>query len=214
VKVLDSASMRKAEDQAVSRGVSRLLMMENAGRALAENVCELFDASLKPSVLVVAGTGNNGGDGAAAARHLSGRAHVSLILLGGRAKVRAEDAVAQWDMISTFDDIRINEVAAAQDLSGLKALFDSSDVILDAVFGTGVKGAVGEPHATAISMINASKALKVAVDIPSGLDPDTGEDHGLVVRADLTVTLHAAKPGLLKRPDVVGRLVVEEIGIP
>jgi hydroxyethylthiazole kinase-like uncharacterized protein yjeF len=214
VRVLDSSSMKNAEEEAAARGVSRLLMMESAGRALAEVVCSLVDASLKPSVLVVAGTGNNGGDGAAAARHLDRRTSVTLILLGGHAKVRAEEAALQWKIISAVDGIRVIEASTSDDLYSLKPLFDSSHVIVDAIFGTGVKDRVGEPQATAIGMINSSKALKVAVDIPSGLDPDTGEDHGLVVRADVTVALHAAKPGLLKRPDVVGRLVVEEIGMP
>jgi len=205
--------MRRAEEEAVARGVSRLLMMENAGRALSEIVCGLFDESLKPSILVVAGTGNNGGDGAAAARHLQNHAEVTVVLLGRRARVKAEEAALQWRVLSAMSGVKVFEAFAPTDLDGVKPLFDSSDVILDAIFGTGVKGAVGEPQATAISMINGSRALRVAVDVPSGLDPDTGEDHGLVVKADVTVTLHAAKPGLLKRPDAVGRLIVQEIGI-
>jgi hydroxyethylthiazole kinase-like uncharacterized protein yjeF len=214
VKALDSSSMRSAEEDAVARGISRLLMMENAGRALAGVVERFFDASLRPSVLVVAGTGNNGGDGAAAARHLHGRASVTVVILGGVGRVKAEEAALQWRVLSAMSDVRLLEAFTPDDLLGLKPVFDSSQVILDAIFGTGVKDNIGEPQASAIKMINSSTALRVAVDVPSGLDPDTGSDHGLVVKADITVTLHAPKPGLLNRPDVVGRLLVEEIGIP
>jgi NAD(P)H-hydrate epimerase len=206
--------MKRAEERAAASGVSRLLMMENAGKALAHVIGSLYDLRLKPAVLVVAGTGNNGGDGAAAGRHLHDRASVTAILLGEMGKVRAEEAAAQWRVLSTMADVRVIEVRTASELRLLEALFQSSQVIIDAIFGTGVKGDLGEPHASAIMMINGARALRVAVDVPSGLDPDTGEDHGLVVKADVTVTLHAPKPGLIERPDVVGRLLVEEIGIP
>jgi hydroxyethylthiazole kinase-like uncharacterized protein yjeF len=214
VKTLDTKSMRREEERSAAGGVSRLLMMENAGRALAEVVGSLYDLRLKPSVLVVAGTGNNGGDGAAAARHLHDRASVTIILLGERARVKAEEAALQWRVLSTMDDVRVIEASTASDLGPLEHVFLSSQVVIDAIFGTGIRGEVGEPHASAIKMMNSAMALRLAVDVPSGLDPDTGEDHGLFVKADITVTLHAPKPGLLKRPDAVGRLLVEEIGIP
>ena len=73
---------------------------------------------------------------------------------------------------------------------------------------------VGDSVASRIWLIGTSRALRIAVDVPSGLDPDTGEDHGLAVKADITIALHAAKPGLLIRKDIVGKLLVEEIGIP
>jgi hydroxyethylthiazole kinase-like uncharacterized protein yjeF len=214
VRVLDTPSMRREEERAAASGISRLLMMENAGRALAEVVGRLYDLRLKPAVLVVAGTGNNGGDGAAAARHLHDRASVTVVLLGERGRVKAEEAAHQWRVLSKMNDVRVIEASTRADLGPLEPIFLSSQVIIDAIFGTGVKGDVGEPHASAIRMMNSARSLRVAVDVPSGLDPDTGEDHGLVVRADLTVTLHAPKPGLLRRPDTVGRLLVEEIGIP
>ena len=214
MKALDTPSMRKAEERAVSSGISRLLMMESAGKALAQAVGSLYDLSLKPSVLVVAGTGNNGGDGAAAGRHLHDKASVTVILLGEIRRVRAEEAAVQWQVLSAMVDVRMIEVGTPAELRLLEPLFRSSQVIIDAIFGTGLKGEVGEPHASAIKMINDARALRVAVDVPSGLDPDTGKDRGLVVRADVTVTLHAPKPGLFERPDVVGRLLVEEIGIP
>jgi NAD(P)H-hydrate epimerase len=214
VKALDTQAIRKAEESAAARGVSRLLMMESAGKALAQAVANLYDLRLKPTVLVVAGTGNNGGDGAAAGRHLHERASVTVILLGDRSRVRTEEAALQWRVLSTMNDVRVIQAVSAEEVRLLEPYFRSSHVIIDAIFGTGVKGEVGEPHASAIEMINDASALRLAVDVPSGLDPDTGEDHGLVVKADVTVTLHAPKPGLLMRPDVVGKVFVEEIGLP
>ena len=213
-KTVDTAGMRKAEDDASAAGISKLLMMENAGRAVAAVVSRLFDPSLKPSVLIVAGTGNNGGDGAAAARHLDGKATLTVVLLGRRESVKTEEASLQWRVLASMKGVRALEVVWKSDMRGARPFFASSSVIIDAILGTGVRGTIGEPHASAIRMINESKSLRVAVDIPSGLDPDTGEDHGLVVKADVTVTLHAAKPGTLKRSDVVGKLLVEGIGIP
>jgi NAD(P)H-hydrate epimerase len=206
--------MKEAEDAAQASGISKLLLMENAGSAVARTVSALCDLGLRSSVLVVCGAGNNGGDGAAAARHLHGRASITVLLLGGIEKVRTEEASLQWKVLSAMADLKVIEVRERAMLVSLKPLFDSAQVVIDAIFGTGVKGKVGEPQATAIEMINRSKALRISIDIPSGLDPDTGEDHGLVVAADVTVTLHATKPGLLRRPDVAGRVVVEEIGIP
>ena len=214
MNVLDTQSMKRAEDAAVAHGVSRLMMMENAGKAVAQIVGDLFDPSLRPAVLVVAGTGNNGGDGAAAARHLYGKALVSVLLLGGMSKVRAEEAAQQWRVLATMKDIPMFEASTHDEVIARKGLFDRSNVIIDAIFGTGVREGIRDPQASAIELINSAKALCIAVDIPSGLDPDSGEDHGLVVDADMTVTLHAVKPGLLKRPDVAGSIIVAGIGIP
>ncbi len=213
MRVLDATEMRKAEDSAASAGVSKLLMMEAAGAAIARVVRALYDPRLKPSVLVVAGPGNNGGDGACAARHLQMDADVTVILLAGRERVKTDEANSEWKALSACPQVRVFEAGDARTVVTLQHFF-SADVVIDAVFGTGVRGSIGEPYSTAISLLNESKGLRMAVDIPSGLDPDTGTDSGLVVRADVTVTLHAAKPGLLKRADVVGKLLIEEIGLP
>jgi len=214
VKALDTQAIRKAEEGGAAIGVSRLLMMESAGKALAKAVGRFYDLRLRPAVLVVAGTGNNGGDGAAAARHLHESASVTVIILGDRSRVKAEEASLQWRILSSMSDVRVVQALTADEVRLLAPYFRASQVILDAIFGTGVKGDVSEPQASAIELINEARALRLAVDVPSGLDPDTGEDRGLVVKADVTVTLHSPKPGLLKRPDVVGSLLVEEIGIP
>jgi hydroxyethylthiazole kinase-like uncharacterized protein yjeF len=141
---------------------------------------------------------------------------VKILLLGRAKDLRTDEARRNWQILkeSGFD---AEEVTDSSDLTAAQAVFNDSDVILDAIFGTGVKGTIREPEATAVDLVNAAKlkAFVVAVDIPSGLDPTTGEAEQ-AVRADLTVTFHNAKKGLLKEvaADYVGELVVADIGIP
>jgi NAD(P)H-hydrate epimerase len=92
-------------------------------------------------------------------------------------------------------------------------MINAADIIIDGIFGTGIKGTIKEPHSSMIDAINRSKAYKVAVDVPSGLDPDTGEVHDKCVKADATITFHRMKKGLLKKR-VCGKIIVEPIGIP
>jgi len=205
--------MQEIEERAEKSGFSRLLMMENAGRAVAEVVSELFDPIFYPNILAVCGTGNNGGDGAASARQLQPKAKINVILLGKLDKVKTEEAKLQWKLIKD-SQIKVYEVSEADELGQLSKLFDNADVILDGIFGTGIRPPLGEPFSSAIKLINKSRGLKVAIDLPSGLDPDSGNDAGLAVHADVTVALHALKPGLLRRTDLTGYVVVKSIGIP
>jgi NAD(P)H-hydrate epimerase len=211
-RTITASEMKEIEERAHSLGYSRTLMMENAGRALADEVCKLFRPIGDLKILVLCGTGNNGGDGAVAARHLAIRGYeVKVVRFGTMEKVRTEEAKTMWKALSLMK-VEVLETEVVDE--GLKNEVLNSDVILDAMLGTGVKGEVREPFASAIDAVNKSKALVVAVDIPSGLDPDTGVCGSKVVKADVTVTFHAAKPGLLTREDLVGKLIVAEIGIP
>jgi NAD(P)H-hydrate epimerase len=99
-------------------------------------------------------------------------------------------------------------------MDSLKQALSEADIVVDAIFGTGIKGELKDPHASVIGAINRSKAFKFAVDVPSGLDPLTGEVCGRAVKANATVTFHRAKKGLFPREDLVGELVVVNIGIP
>ncbi|MDG6939310.1 MAG: NAD(P)H-hydrate epimerase [Nitrososphaerota archaeon] len=209
---MDAASMREEERKAEEAGYSRLLMMENAGRAVADAVLEVYDGAFEPRVLAVCGTGNNGGDCVAAARHLSPVARVDAILLGDEAKT--EEARYQWSVARKAGGLTVHRAADAASVRRLGRLFSSADVILDGVLGTGIGGRVRDPAATAIRLTNDSAALVVALDVPSGLDPDTGRDSGVVVRAGITVTFHAPKPGLAARRDACGKVLVRGIGLP
>ncbi len=214
MNVITTEEMKKVEKEYHNLGYSRTLMMENAGRAVADEIGKRIDPLKDVRIVVLCGTGNNGGDGASAARHLALRGYnVEVFLLGEMDKVRTEEARTMWKALSLMN-IRVLEVLRKEDLMKYEEEIENADVIVEAMLGTGVKGEVREPIATAIDVVNRSKGLVIAVDLPSGLNPDTGEIVGKVVRADLTITFHAAKPGLLSNKDVVGELVVKEIGIP
>lgn len=197
--------MKKIEEWAAGLGFNTTLMMENAGRAVYEAISERFDSRAGVSVCVLCGTGNNGGDALAAARHLALNGYnVKVYLVGGQ--VKGNDPAL---MLRLLEHLIMPEAR-----SPTPEELAQCDVIVDGIFGTGIKGEVKEPFAGAIRAINSSKAFVVAVDVPSGVDPDTGEAAGLAVTADLTVTIHDAKPGLLKAKQYVGTLLIKEIGIP
>ncbi|KYH36623.1 MAG: carbohydrate kinase [Candidatus Bathyarchaeota archaeon B23] len=206
---LTSREMRAVEMNAEYLGISRLQMMENAGRAVAEAVKRRFSADSR--ILVVCGLGGNGGDGLAAARHLASQGYrVEVILLGDPSWVRVEETRRNWEAVEAMEmsiDLRVVRDSAEIELPEV-------DVVVDALVGTGVRGALKPPYREMVEAMNASKAFKVAVDVPSGLEADTGRAEGAAVRADLTVTLHKPKRGFERAGRYLGELIVETIGIP
>lgn len=206
--------MRVVEERAERLGVSRLLLMENAGKAVADFIAKMDPAGMK--VVVVSGTGNNGGDGFVVARHMAAyEALVKVFLLGSDEDVRTEEALRNLKIIKEMKrSVKLFRLSDEAFMEKLKLALSEADVIIDAIFGTGIKGQLKEPHASVIDMINSSKAFKLAVDVPSGLDPFTGDVCGRAVMADATVTFHRVKKGLLDRVDLVGELLVANIGIP
>ena len=199
-------------------GLAPLQLMENAGANIATEIKKRFEdngssAEKVVKVTVVAGKGNNGGDAFAAARHLHGF-DVKILLIGRSHDLRTEETKRNWRILKE-SGYKIEEIADSSELKARANLLNASDVIIDAIFGTGITGNIREPEATAIDLINVAKpqTLVVAIDIPSGLDPNTGEAEK-AVRANLTVTFHKAKRGLLKKGEYVGELVVADIGIP
>ncbi len=202
--------MRRAEEEAASRGLGVEALMENAGRAVASVVDERYRPEGVRRVMVVCGTGNNGGDGFVAARYLKKKGwNVLVILLGGPFAIKTEEARKNWERVEPM----VVSVGDEESLKKHRKYFERSDVIIDAILGTGVHGELREPAATAVRMINDSGAAKVAVDVPSGLDPLTGDASGTTVRADLTVALHRAKTGLRGKDEYTGDVVVAPIGI-
>jgi hydroxyethylthiazole kinase-like uncharacterized protein yjeF len=202
--------MREAEARARSYGLDEAALMENAGRAVARIVEERYAGARK--LLVVCGLGNNGGDGLVAARHLGGRWQVRVLLLGRAAGMRTREASENWGRLGPpVEKIEVQDRPA---LLAHSDWFAWAEVILDSILGTGVRGGeVREPVATAVNLINASEAAKVAVDIPSGLDPLSGEAGSTTVRADITVTLHRPKIGLRGKHEYTGELIAVPIGI-
>lgn len=178
-------------------GLSRLQLMENAGRAIAEEIVSRFDGG---KISVFAGPGNNGGDAFVAVRFLKDF-DVDIILAGD---VKSEIARRNLEILKK----------AGYSISMWYESFpEEPDIVIDALLGTGFRGKLREPYRTIVENINKIKAFKLAVDVPTGLNADNGE-YEVAVESDLTVTFHKPKPGLVKAKEVVGELVVKDIGIP
>jgi NAD(P)H-hydrate epimerase len=194
-------------------GVSRRILMENAGAQVASAVAERVKDLGSKRVVVLAGSGNNGGDALVAARHLAAIAgDVHVVLISRTGEPRTEEARSAWEAVRRMAfSVRCHVVSGDEVPEEVRALIASADVIVDGIFGTGLRGPVGRPYSTVFSLVNSSKALVFAVDVPSGINPDTG-DYTERVRADCTICLHAAKPFV----DLVdaGVVSVRPIGAP
>ena len=214
MKPITSDQMYRIEENGESvLGMRRFLMMENAGHGVADFVAHKFKNLKNKRIVTVCGTGNNGGDGFVASRHLAGYgAKMTVILLGGPSDLRSEEARLNWGIIEKMDSI---EIIFGKELTDeVKTRIARAHIILDSIFGTGIKGEIREPYTSAIDAINKSKAYVLAVDIPSGFDPNTGQIHEKCVRADATITFHRPKVGLAKGKKYTGPVHVELIGIP
>jgi len=212
VQTISADKMRLVEEKAHRMGVLRVFMMENAGSGVGDYVISKFKKLNKRRMVVLAGTGNNGGDAFVAARHLAYHgAKITVILLGSPMDLKTEEARINWSILEKMNSIDL--VFTMEASKEIKKIIKNADIIIDGIFGTGIKGKINEPHSSIIDAINGSKAYKVAVDVPSGLDPDTGKIHDKCVKADATVTFHRMKKGLSKK-GICGKIVVEPIGIP
>jgi len=202
--------MMQIEENGHQMGFLRKFMMENAGAAATKKLVEKIGGVKSKNVLVFAGLGNNGGDGLVIARHLAGYgSSVTIFLLGESDNIRSEECSWNWNLLEKMESVKL--------LTGrnLDVLNDSEfDIIIDGILGTGISGEIREPQASAITFINKSNAFKLAVDVPSGIDPDTGNKNSPHVVADITVTFHRMKVGMPKAKDVCGEIFVEKIGIP
>lgn len=189
--------------------------MENAGRSCAEIVLQRFSDHAAGGVTIVCGRGNNGGDGFVIARHLSiAGVEVRTFLIGESARLTG-DALANFRMAEACG-ISIESIGATSGFEHLKRALSESGCIVDAILGTGFSGGVRPPIDEIIDLINDSKNPVLAVDVPSGLDCQAGKASSATVRAELTVTFVAPKPGLLmeeSRP-YVGELQISHIGLP
>jgi NAD(P)H-hydrate epimerase len=200
----DAGEQRALDEWAIGeRGISRLELMERAGSGLANAVAGM---SAGGRIAIVCGKGNNAGDGFVCARVLRERGHdVQVLLLGAPDELRG-DAQANWERLPG---------EAGEPFEALR--LEGCSVVVDAILGTGFSGEAREPAAAAIAAINAVRGARiVACDVPSGVDASTGEVHGPAVKADVTVTFHAAKPGLWIAPGKAhaGEVIVVDIGIP
>ncbi|WP_254544341.1 NAD(P)H-hydrate dehydratase [Halomarina pelagica] len=200
--MISSDRMAAVDENAEALGVPRKQLMESSGNAVARRVRDLVDPGA--SVAVVAGRGNNGGDAFVAARFLDGY-DVTVHLLGRAGTIATDIARENWDALRECEyDAR--EVRDSRNLD-----LGTPDLVVDAMLGTGVTGEPREPERSAVEAVNATDAVVLAVDVPSGVDADTGEAAGVAVEADHVVTFHDRKPGL---DALDADVTVADIGIP
>jgi NAD(P)H-hydrate epimerase len=212
--LVTAEQMRELDRQTIHEfGVPSLTLMERAGAAVVEALIQRFPRHAKKGVLIVAGKGNNGGDGFVVARLLKKkRIPCEVSLLARRDEVSPDSAHNLRSFLKLKG--KVTEVSAGN-LAALSERCAKSGLIVDAVFGTGMKNEIRGVFADAIAAMNAAGAPIVAVDIPSGLDSDRGTPLGAAIQAEMTVSLGYAKVGEVIYPgvDYVGELVVADIGI-
>jgi len=204
--------MMQIEENGHQMGFLRKFMMENAGAAAAKRIEEKYPIDcLKEGILVFAGLGNNGGDGLVIARHLAGYGlNVTVFLLGKPDNIRSEECSWNWSLLEKMKSVKLLTGGNLEDLNNLEF-----SIIVDGILGTGIAGEIREPHASVIEFINEKIWTGVvAVDVPSGLNPNTGEANKRCVNANMTVTFHRMKIGMPKAKDMCGKIFVEKIGIP
>jgi len=228
MRVVTAQEMRELDKRATEKyGIPSILLMENAGRAVFDAAVELLEDVESCSIVVVAGPGNNGGDGFVAARHLhNAGAFVKIFYFGDRESAKG-DALANIEIAEKMG----LEIDSSRDLDALDAALRNCNLIIDALLGTGAKGELRPEMAAVIGRMNKhhvrGRVPLIAVDIPSGLDADTGQPLGPgispghvmeeAVMADVTVTFVCPKLGLIVDAGAItytGEIVVADIGIP
>ena len=176
-------------------GIPSLALMENAGRGVAQEIYKKLKNQRRASVVIVCGTGNNGGDGFVAARYLYNWGFKPRIYLIGKPSQLKPDALTNYRVAQ-------NLKLAVKPINGLSLIFkksiQSADLIVDAIFWVGLTRTIQEPYYSIIQSINAQKAYIIAVDIPSGLDGTTGKIYDICIKANMTVTISYPKKGFFK----------------
>ncbi|MBN2230480.1 MAG: NAD(P)H-hydrate dehydratase [Candidatus Thorarchaeota archaeon] len=205
--------MRSLELNSKYLGVSHSLLMQIAGREVARVITENEKVDNK-SIVILSGLGGNGGDGIVAARYLDEvGAKVQVFLLGHEKAISNEDTLMNWMILKNLKRISISSLQTESDVKSCKAI-GSAEILVDGLMGFGLRSKLREPLLTAVKVINKSKAIKYSIDVPTGINSDSGVVHGDAVRADHTISLHATKVGLIHAPEYSGRNHVVTIGIP
>jgi NAD(P)H-hydrate epimerase len=220
---MSAEAMTGADRRAQAVGIPEDRLMEHAGAAVAAAVRALavdLDRWGHGPVVILCGPGNNGGDGFVAARRLAhAGAEVVVVLVASESRPRGATAARNWDRIARDPQIRIVHTPVAREVGILGHGIDKASVVVDALLGTGVSGVLREPVRSAVEVIQRAAAdgiPVVAVDTPTAVDLSSGEPSDPAVRADLTVTFHRPKTGLLTRRGAAhaGKVLVAPIGIP
>jgi NAD(P)H-hydrate epimerase len=216
MKVLTSLQMKEIDRKTIEEiGIPGPVLMENAGLRIVDAIRSRFPVYEDEKIVIIAGKGNNGGDGLVVARHLFNQGCApTVLLLAAREDVKGDAALNL--RIAEKIGVKINEVQSLSDWRAQRVILARATLVIDAIFGTGLVKAAEGLYAVAIEDINRLKATKVSIDIPSGLSSDSYSLIGPCVKADLTVTLAAPKIAHVFPPaeEYVGELIVADISIP
>ncbi|MBU5592571.1 NAD(P)H-hydrate dehydratase [Clostridium sp. MSJ-4] len=188
-----------------------IVLMENAALRVIKNL----DLSNNQNFVVVCGSGNNGGDGFAVARHLILQDKSVEVFLIGQGSILSEDAKLNYNILKNMG-VEINNISNLDDIHALRNSLLYSQVTIDAIFGTGLKRQLEEPYDSAISIINENSKYVISIDTPSGMDSNNGKALGNCIKADKTISFQLYKRGFLGygTDKYTGEIIVEDIGIP
>ncbi len=218
LRVMSRDQVRSVDRWAIEEiGLPGIALMENAGRSCAGFIMDRLGHKTTRGICIFCGAGNNGGDGYVIARHLRNAGYVvCVVLCADREKVRG-DARINLDVLGALGaDVRELDPGGADVRALVTALAQGADIVVDALFGTGLQGPLREDYRRLVEAINGLKVPVLAVDIPSGLDCDTGQPLGAAIRADWTVTFVAMKKGFTVSAEAAqytGQVHVASIGI-
>ena len=208
MKAIGVSEMKELDRKAIEElGIPSIILMENAGREVSDIAVDMLVGAPGKKVAIFCGTGNNGGDGFVAARHLVNQdIEVSVYIVGKKSSIK-NDPLVNLNILEKMG-VNINEISSPVKIN--------VDLIIDAIFGIGLKGEVKEPVRSIIVDLNKKNIPIVSIDVPSGLDADTGRALGEAVRAKKTVTLEFAKKGFYinKAIEYTGEVITVDIGIP
>jgi len=210
---VSTQEMKSLELNAKYLGVSHSFLMQIAGREVARVISDNENIEGK-SIVILSGLGGNGGDGIVAARYLDELgAKVKVFLLGHEKTISNEDTLVNWNILRNLKRISISSLITESDVKSCDAI-EKADILIDGLMGFGLHSKLREPLLTAVKMFNKSHATKYSIDVPTGIDSDTGEIHGDAVKTDYTISLHATKVGILKSENYAGKVHIVTIGIP
>jgi NAD(P)H-hydrate epimerase len=214
MKVVTASQMRRIDQQTIEDiGIPGMVLMEHAGSAIVRTIQSQFPNCRRIGIVV--GKGNNGGDGLVIARQLSHVGQSVQIFLVSPPDRFTGDALTNLQIVQNLK-LPIEHVCSETALEAMEGKIAACELIVDAIFGTGLRGGVRGDIAAVIERINAIQRPVIAIDLPSGLDADTGQVEGACIRADYTVTIGLPKRGLLLHPgaELTGQLEVADIGFP
>jgi NAD(P)H-hydrate epimerase len=208
-KYLSVKEMKIVELNAEHLGIGFQELMECAGKSVADQIMDRF--SPKSKVVIISGLSGNGGDGFVTARHLASMGYnVEVYVLGDPDWIQQKYSKVNYEILEKMSaTVSIQKVTDTTCIPNLKA-----DVIVDGLIGTNMRGVLRTPYLEMVQAINKTDAYKISIDVPTGMESDTGDVHGIAVKADLTVTFHKPKLGFKNASVYTGELILVPIGIP